>query len=253
MDAWEVFEGLLERVWPQRERDVAAWRAVTTHGRGLWRGRGAVGSVRGARVCARARWRCGACVRCVAGVAVARRGCARTRAGPGFPGPQRGRAVRRAPASRARGTTRRRRTMAAAGCEGVRRVPAQKAAQGREGKGVLGYTTEGSSAFAGSNRVTGVAAWLTVGLAGEVRDTVAGRCTWAGAVQGARLRRRSRTGAGSVKGSDGMASCSSSRLRSSSSSSPPPLLLLWCGGGGREKQWGLGFTAAAGLLIGARA
>jgi hypothetical protein len=35
-------------------------------------------------------------------------GCARTRAEPGCPGPRRGRAVRGAPASRARGTTRRR-------------------------------------------------------------------------------------------------------------------------------------------------
>ncbi|PVH36396.1 hypothetical protein PAHAL_6G065700 [Panicum hallii] len=37
--------------------------------------------------------------------AAARLGCARTRAGPGIPGPRRGRAVRGAPASRARGTT----------------------------------------------------------------------------------------------------------------------------------------------------
>jgi hypothetical protein len=38
-----------------------------------------------------------------------RRECARTRTGPGFLGPQHGHAVRGAPASRARGTTRRRR------------------------------------------------------------------------------------------------------------------------------------------------
>jgi hypothetical protein len=36
---------------------------------------------------------------------VLRHGCARTRAGPGVPGPRRGRAVRGAPASRARGMT----------------------------------------------------------------------------------------------------------------------------------------------------
>jgi hypothetical protein len=96
----EGVRGNVPKAWLRRERDVAATsrgcRARRGRGGGTAR-QGGLGSVWPSRDAARRghglasqRWR------------------ARTRAGPGIPGPQRGRAVRGAPASRARGTTRRR-------------------------------------------------------------------------------------------------------------------------------------------------
>jgi hypothetical protein len=76
--------------WLQRERDVAA----------ASRGR-------------RARRGCGGGMARLGRGRVSRHRCARTRAGPGFLGPRRGRAVRGAPASWARNTTRRRKATAA--------------------------------------------------------------------------------------------------------------------------------------------
>jgi hypothetical protein len=90
---------------------------------------------------------------------------------------------------------------------------------------------------------------LTGGLASEVRDAVTGRCKRAGAVQGARLRRRSRTGAGSVKGLDGVASCSSWCCFSSSSWSSSPLVR-------RRRKWEivgrLGFATRSGATYAQR-
>jgi hypothetical protein len=67
---------------------------------------------------------------------VSRHGCARTRAGPGIPGPRRGRAVRGAPASRARGTTQRRRGDGGCGDDGGATGPCTKRRHGgRRGMG----------------------------------------------------------------------------------------------------------------------
>jgi hypothetical protein len=65
------------------------------------------------------------------------RGCAHTRTGPGFLGPRCGHAVRGAPASRARDTTRRRKATAATGSSGGAAASCTRAAQGRMGEGVL--------------------------------------------------------------------------------------------------------------------
>jgi hypothetical protein len=125
-------------------------------------------------------------------------GCARTRAEPGCPGPRRGRAVRGAPASRARGTTRRR-----DGSGGRQRrvgLLHEKRHGGRKGR-VPRVATGGSSATPaaeGKGRGT-VAAALTEGSLAWVRDAVASWCRRVDAVQDARRRRRRRTGAGAVK------------------------------------------------------
>jgi hypothetical protein len=67
---------------------------------------------------------------------VTRHGCARTRAGPGIPGPRRVRAVRGAPASRARGTTQRRRGDGGYGDDGGATGPCTKRRHGgRRGMG----------------------------------------------------------------------------------------------------------------------
>jgi hypothetical protein len=67
---------------------------------------------------------------------VPQHGCTRTRAGPGVPGPRRGRAVRGAPASQARGTTRRRRGDDSCGDDGGATGPYTKRWHGgRRGMG----------------------------------------------------------------------------------------------------------------------
>jgi hypothetical protein len=115
--------------WPRRERDVAA----TSRGRRALQSRGGVvvrhgeAGVRLGVMVARRGWGHGS---------ASRRGCARTRAGPSFPGPQRGRAVRGAPASRARGTTWRRRERRRRQEErAARRAPATRAARWPDGRG----------------------------------------------------------------------------------------------------------------------
>jgi hypothetical protein len=126
-------------------------------------------------------------------------GCARTRAVPGCPGPRRGRAVRGAPAFRARGTT------AAAEGDSVRGSEQRRDGLlqgkwhgGRRGRGILRFTTEGSSAakaHAGSTGKEGTAAViLTGGAEGERAGAVAGRGRRVVAVQGDPRRRCRRTG-----------------------------------------------------------
>jgi hypothetical protein len=120
-------EGAREKApttWPRRERDVAAAsRGWTRTARpGHWHGKAGPRQGEG-RAEGRQHGLC------------SRQGCARTHAGPGFPGPRRGRAVRGAPAPRACGTVRRREGTAAAGMTAARRAPAQEWRQGREGKG----------------------------------------------------------------------------------------------------------------------
>jgi hypothetical protein len=118
---------------------------------------------------------------------------------PGCPGPRRGRAVRGAPAFRARGTT------AAAEGDGVRGseqrrdgLLQEKWHGGRRGRGILRFTTEGSSAakaHAGSTGKEGTAAViLTGGAEGERAGAVAGRGRRVVAVQGDPRRRCRRTG-----------------------------------------------------------
>jgi hypothetical protein len=110
--------GNAPETWPRRERDVA----VASRGGRARRGPGRR--------------------------AAARLGCARTRAGPGIPGPRRGRAVRGAPAAWVRGPTRRRGATAVAGEEAARRAPARRSGTAAGGTGGPrdGYT-EGSSAW----------------------------------------------------------------------------------------------------------
>jgi hypothetical protein len=108
--------------WPGRDANATSRRrcVVTAHGKavaGSWRGT-AWGTVRLGR--GRVSWR----------------RCARTRAGPGFLGPRRGRAMRRAPASWARSTTRRRGGDGGCGEDGGMTGPCTKRRHGgRRGKG----------------------------------------------------------------------------------------------------------------------
>jgi hypothetical protein len=87
---------------------------------------------------------------------VSRHGCARTRAGPGFPGPRRGRAVHGARASRARGTMWRRR--GDGGC-GVRRrrdgLLHERRHESREGEVVLRLGYGGLIGLAGNRGIEG--------------------------------------------------------------------------------------------------
>jgi hypothetical protein len=252
-----------EGAWPRRKRDVAATarghRARRGHGgvvvwlRRLRRGAGGKARL-GPRQRAAARLGLAARVRTHArGSWLPRAAVWPCRArGTGIPGPRHGAAARGRWRWRAR--------------RAARRVPAQERRQGRKGEGVLGVATEGSSASpAARDREGGDAvAALTGGLAGEGGDAVAGWCRWVGAVQGARLRRCRRTGAGSMKRLRRRRPpppLRAARRRPPPRAAPPPLppsspLLVR-----RRRKWRtrgrLGFRgAAAGALIrgaGARA
>jgi hypothetical protein len=157
-------------------------------------------------------------------VAAASRGWACTarlrRASPGFPGPRRGRAVRGAPASRARGTTRRRRGDGGSGEKGGASGSCKKRWHGgRKGKVVLWLATVGSSAALGSRWQHGgkrgtAAAILTGGAEGERG--------WCGG--GSKPVGRSRAGrtAALVKTIGAPAQWSSGVVAVSSSGTPPP-------------------------------
>jgi hypothetical protein len=225
----EGVRGSASKAWPRRERDVAA----TSRGHRARQGRGGGMARRG----------CGWASRC---------GCACTRAGPGFPGPRRGRAVRGAPASRARDTTRRRKATAAAAVArrggpagsctrvaprpvgrggpkaGLRKVHRHRRQQGERRERAAVALTEGS-------------------LAGDMKRWRAeaggsGPCRTCGFVDIiVRVPAWWRSGAWHHP------------PPRATSALPPilPLLLFWCGGGGRETRaarvWG---ERPRGLLMG---
>jgi hypothetical protein len=131
-----------------------------------WHGRDANATSRSRRGGGRARRGCGA-GKAGAKATGLRCGCARTRAGFSLPEPRRGSAVCGAPASRARGTTRRR-----DGSGGRQRrvgLLHEKRHGGRREREVLGFSTEGSSASpAAQGKGTGTAvAALTDGAEDE--------------------------------------------------------------------------------------
>jgi hypothetical protein len=161
-----VLEGMPKGAWPRRERDVAA--AL----RGLHARQGHGGGRGEAQYGGAARLGHGSASRC---------GCARTCAGPGFPGPRCGHAVGGALASRARGTTRGRRATAVVVSTSGAMGPCTRAAQWPDGEREflrLGYRRfiGGARHHAGSTGETGAAATLTGGLAGEVLAGRSGSC-----------------------------------------------------------------------------